>query len=267
MAALQVGAEKTLDHPHDPDYGRPDAIAGQPRRRSVPASNGRYPTMVCWIGALISWPERLWLGHRKVVVSMRSTATGSDQLIDQFLPDWDFREDHSRRIDAPASQVRAALLAITPRELPLSGVILAIRLAPAAFVARRWPWGLDRSWIELLFELGFIELANRDEEIVFGAVGKFWRLREETVPLAGAEAFARFQEPGFAKGAMNFRIAEQSGTTRLTTETRVQATDNGALRSFRPYWIPVRAIGGLMRLEMLRAVARRVKRSPENVSG
>jgi hypothetical protein len=194
-------------------------------------------------------------------------ARGSDQLIDDFLPHWDFREEHSRRIDAPTSHVRAAVLAITPRELPLSGVMMVLRLAPAAIVARRWPRGLDRSWIELLVEFGFVELADRDEEIVFGAVGKFWRLREETVPLADAEAFVQFNEPGFAKGVMNFRIADEGGATRLTTETRVQATDNGARRLFRPYWIPVRAVGGLLRREMLRAVARRVSRSPEYVSG
>lgn len=198
---------------------------------------------------------------------MRSVAAGSVQIIDDFLPDWDFHEEHGCRIDAPASQVRAALLAITPRELPLSCVMLALRLAPAAIVARRWPVGLDRPWIELLVEFGFVELANREEEIVFGAIGQFWRLREEMVPLADPEAFARFKEPGFAKGAMNFRIVEETGATRLTTETRVKATDARARRSFRPYWIPVRAIGSMMRLEMLRAVARRAQRSPENVSG
>jgi hypothetical protein len=194
-------------------------------------------------------------------------ANGPDQLIDEFLPDWDFREGHSRRIDAPTSQVRAALLALTPRDLPLGGVMLALRLAPVAIATRRWPRDLDRSWIELLIEFGFVELADRDEEIAFGAVGKFWRLRKELVPLADSEAFARFKEPGFAKGAMNFRITEDGGATLLTTETRVQATDDRARRSFRPYWIPVRAIGGLMRREILRAVARRLDRSRENGSG
>lgn len=131
---------------------------------------------------------------------MGSTATGSDQIIDEFLPDWDFREQHSRRIDAPTSQVRTALLAMTPRELPLSCVMAALRLAPAAIVARRWPRGLDRSWIELLYELGFVKLGDRDDEVVYGAVGQFWRLREEMVPLADAAAFARFDQPGFARG-------------------------------------------------------------------
>jgi hypothetical protein len=192
---------------------------------------------------------------------MRSTATVPARLIDGFLPDWDFREEHSRRIDAPPSEVRAALLALTLRELPLGGVMMALRLAPAAIVSRRWPRGLDRPLIELLLEFGFVELANGDDEMVVGAVGQFWRLREETVPLADAEAFVRFTEPGFAKGAMNFRVADEGGATRLTTETRVQATDDRARRSFRPYWIPVRSVGGLMRREILRAVARRASRS------
>jgi hypothetical protein len=146
----------------------------------------------------------------------------------------DFREEHSRRIDGSISQVQAALLAITPKELPLSCVMLALRLAPAR---HRCP-----------------------------TAGKFWHVREEVEPIADAEAFARFEEPGFAKGAMNFRIVEEGDAARLTTETRVQATDDRTRRSFRPYWIPVRAIGGLMRLEILRAVALRVKRSSETVS-
>ena len=221
--------------------------------------------VACRTGALISSPERLLPGHSKVVASVRRTATGSGQFIDDFLPDWDFREEHSRRIVASPSQVRAALLAITPRDLPLSGVMMALRLAPATVIARRRPRGLDRPWIELLLEFGFVELANQKEEIVVGAVGKFWRLREEAVPLTDAEAFARFTEPGFAKGAMNFRIADEGTATRLTTETRVQATDDRARRSFRPYWTPVRAVGGLMRLEMLRAVARRVTRPSEGL--
>lgn len=185
----------------------------------------------------------------------------SDQCIDEFLPTWDFREQHSRLIQAPASQVRAALLAITPRELPLSGVMLAMRLAPRLLAARRWPKGLDRSWRETLVDFGFIELANEEDEIVLGAIGQFWRLREEMVPISDVRVFVRFDKPAFAKGVINFRIINEGDSVRLTTETRVQATDDRARRSFRPYWVPVRAIGGLMRMEMLWAVDRRVQRS------
>jgi hypothetical protein len=97
-----------------------------------------------------------------------------------------------------------------------------------------------------------------------GAVGQFWRIREQLEPVANAEAFEMFDQPGFAKGAMNFRVIEERASVTLTTETRVFATDDRALRSFRPYWVPVRAIGGLMRREMLTAIARASLR-PEDV--
>ena len=151
------------------------------------------------------------------------------------------------------------MLALTPRDLPLSGIMLALRLLPAIVASRRWPLALDRPWFELLLEFGFVELGRTDDEFALGAVGRFWRLREEMEPIADAQAFARFDEPGFAKGATDFRIIEGTGSVTLTTETRVRATDERARRSFRPYWIPVRAIGGLMRRELLATVARRAE--------
>jgi hypothetical protein len=179
----------------------------------------------------------------------------------RFLPVWDFREEHGRFVDATPSQVRAALVSITPRELPLSGAMLALRLAPTILARRQWPRGLGRPWTELLVEFGFVELANEDDELVFGAVGQFWRLREELLPVPDAEAFVRFDEPHFAKAVINFRIVPKGGATHITTETRVRATDARARRLFRPYWVPVRAVGGLMRREMLRAIDRRAQRS------
>ena len=199
--------------------------------------------------------ESVWA--LKVVVAMDTVNSRTETLLDQFLQDWDFREYHSRRIEAPAHRVRAALLAITPRDLPFSSLMLALRLAPAALMARRRPPALGRPLLDHFHELGFVELANTESEIVLGAVGQFWRFREELVPLSSAENFTSFDTPGFAKGAMNIQIVDEGDTTVLSTETRVHATDDRARRSFRPFWIPVRAIGGVMRLEMLRAVARR----------
>jgi hypothetical protein len=193
---------------------------------------------------------------------MNGVAVDSDRLIDQVLPAWDFREVHDRTIEASAEDVMAALRAVTPAELPFSGLMLAARLAPAALAARRWPIVWSRSWLNLLIDFGFTELGNSDDEVVVGAVGQFWRVRETTVPLAGRDAFIAFDEPRYAKGVMNFRVVKDGGgSVRLSTETRVLATDEQARRAFRPYWIPVRAVGGLMRREMLGAVARSATRS------
>lgn len=39
-------------------------------------------------------------------MSVGNTETTSGQVLSQYLLDWDFREVHSRRIEAPASEVR-----------------------------------------------------------------------------------------------------------------------------------------------------------------
>ena len=135
--------------------------------------------------------------------------------------------------------------------------MLALRLAPAALLARRWPGRPNLPLLDGFVELGFVELARTDVEIVLGAVGAFWRLREELLPLSTSDDFVQFDEPGFAKEAINFRVSAEGDGVLLSTETRVKTTDARAVRSFRPYWVPVRAFGGLMRIEMLSAVARR----------
>lgn len=190
---------------------------------------------------------------------MGTVGRETELLIDEFLPDWEFREQHSRRIDAPADRVRAALLGLTVSDLPFSGFMLGLRLLPSYLAARRRPGRLDLPLIERFVTFGFVELANTDQELVLGVAGQFWRLREEMVPLSSVEAFIVFDEPGFAKGAINFRITDDGDSVLLSTETRVHATDERARRSFSPYWVPVRAVGGLMRREMLWAVARRTR--------
>ncbi|HLX87041.1 MAG TPA: hypothetical protein VKR22_01065 [Acidimicrobiales bacterium] len=184
-------------------------------------------------------------------------ASGTVSLLDRHLPAWHFREVHERRIDASPERVWDALLVLTPRATPFGGSMLALRLAPAALAARRWPLPPNRKWLDLFVEFGFVELGRSDSEVALGAVGRFWRPIERLEPLPDAAAFDTFDEPGFAKGAMNFHVAGDAGSVTLTTETRVVGTDDRARRSFRPYWVPVRAIGGLMRREMLAAVARR----------
>jgi hypothetical protein len=182
-----------------------------------------------------------------------------ERFLDRYLPSWQFSEVHERPVSAPALKVAEALQGLTPRDTPLSGSLLALRLTPAALAAGSWPLPRRRPWLEILVELGFVELGRRDDEAAFGAIGKFWRLRETLEPIADAESFARFDKPGFAKGVIDFRVMGDSQPVNVITETRVLALDDEALRRFRPYWIPVRVFGGLMRRELLASVGRRAE--------
>jgi hypothetical protein len=188
-----------------------------------------------------------------------SSSAGETQgtLLDRRLPRWDFREVHRRRVEAPPAEALRIALELRVRDLPLSAALMALRMAPAALAARRLPAGGRQQLFESFRRLGFVELGRSEREIVLGAVGRFWRLREQLEPLTDADAFERFDAPGYAKGALNLLALPAGGGTELVTETRVQATDERARRAFRPYWVPVRLGGGLIRRELLRAVALR----------
>jgi hypothetical protein len=105
-----------------------------------------------------------------------------------------------------------------------------------------------------LAEAGFIPLADTDEELLVGIVGRFWTPGGGLRPLSGEE-FCRFDEPGYAKATWNFAVEPVAeGVTRLTTETRVTCTDRSARRRFRAYWAVVGPFSGLIRTRALRQI-------------
>ncbi|MFD1046530.1 hypothetical protein ACFQ1S_13690 [Kibdelosporangium lantanae] len=96
-----------------------------------------------------------------------------------------------------------------------------------------------------------------------GQVAKFWQPRPAKGPdsTSSMPGFAEFAEPGWAKAAMSFQVTAADGGAFVVAETRVHTTDSGARRRFAPYWLLIRIGGaGFIRLEMLRAVARRAER-------
>jgi hypothetical protein len=77
-----------------------------------------------------------------------------------------------------------------------------------------------------------------------------------------AAEFAAFREPGYARAAFNMHAEPApGGGTLLTTETRIQATDDEARRSFRRYWRVIYPGSAAIRLAWLRAIRRRAERA------
>ena len=100
-------------------------------------------------------------------------------------------------------------------------------------------------------------------EAVLGQVARYWTPRPVAGPASSRtpEGFARFAEPGWAKAALSLQLTPlPGGRTLLAAETRVLATDPAARRAFARYWRLIRAGGaGLIRLELLRAIAHRAE--------
>jgi hypothetical protein len=178
--------------------------------------------------------------------------------LDEFLPDYDVNEVHSTRVAASPDAVLAAARALTSRDVPLARALMAVRTLPARLRGRRR--SVDAPIIDQFVRGGFAVLAERSDELVLGGVGRFWQPSAPGRPIR-ADEFAGFDEPGWAKTAFNFEARPApGGGTVLTTETRIQATDDTARRSFRRYWRVIGPGSAAIRRAWLRAIRLRAER-------
>src|SRR5262249_11390454 len=90
------------------------------------------------------------------------------------------------------------------------------------------------------------------------AVPRGARLKKDPTPAD----FQALHAPGFALAAINFRLADAgNGQTRLTTETRVYATDATVRRRFGIYWRMIYPGSALIRVMWLRAIRKRAEKT------
>jgi hypothetical protein len=162
--------------------------------------------------------------------------------IDRILPEWDVNERH--HVDLRCSPERAleAVLDLPAAPDRATRVLFRVR-------------GLrgDAPTIGAAMEaMGFAVLVREPAEIVAGAAGTPWRRSGGLRPFADPG-------PGTVRMAIDFRAVPAPGGCRLSTETRVQAVDAVALRSFRRYWRVVSPFSALVRRRWLAGVARSVE--------
>src|SRR5688500_13499224 len=166
------------------------------------------------------------------------------------MPVFDAVERHALVIAAPPGVVYAA---ITRADFARSTVI--------RWLLRLRGIGTRRLLLGDVTRAGFVPLGERPgRELAFGIAGRFWSPSGGRVTVDAA-AFPSFERPGYAKAVWDFRVTDAgANATRLTTETRIRCVDAPARRRFRLYWAVVRPFSGLIRILMLRAVAREATR-------
>jgi hypothetical protein len=182
--------------------------------------------------------------------------TGTERLLDLALPRWDVRERHQRLVAAPLEAVWAAVHEVTVGELRLTRTLMRVR------TLGRYELGDPRRLMLEMLPPG--EVSRREpSELVCAMVSPSTTLRPVTSgPQTQPGTVAELSRPlpdGWVRVAMDFRLEPSGAGTLLTTETRVLATGPRARRSFGAYWQLVRAGSGLIRREMLRAIARRAE--------
>jgi hypothetical protein len=180
--------------------------------------------------------------------------------LDNALPKYDVRERHSITVKAAPATVLDEVRRMTPRDVPVMVALMALRSLPSLLLGRGALGVGGRPIVQQFERAGFVRLGTADDELVLGAVGRFWRPSGGLRRVA-AESFAAFAEPGWAKGTVNFRVVRERDHTLLSTETRVLATDAAARRSFRRYWRLIYPGSALIRIAWLRAIRRSAERS------
>ncbi len=187
---------------------------------------------------------------------MPEAAREVDSLLDEVMPRYDVHERHELWVPAAPPDAFEAVKAVSAAEVGLLGPLMRLRMLG------RWPGRLDlrAPLIGEMEKTGFSHLAERpDEELVFGAIGRFWS-PTGNLPRP-ADDFAAFSAPGYAKAAMNFAVRREREGSRITTETRVLGTDNRASRKLRLYWLVIRPGSGAIRRSWLKAIRRRLERT------
>jgi len=189
----------------------------------------------------------------------------SADRLDRFLPHPDRVVRHETELPVPAAEALAAMLTFDAYDSPLARVLIGARGLPDRLRRRR---GGERSTgdrpgfrIDDLPRHGWLILADRpDVERVYGTITRPWSMRDPgPAAVPSPEAFALFDEPGFAKIATSFRAEPRGpGCCALIVETRVRVTDPVNRRRFLRYWRVVEPFSRLIRLEALRLLRRRL---------
>ena len=179
-------------------------------------------------------------------------------ILDEFIPVWQFRERHARRIAAPPARVFEAIKNVRANEILFFKTLTWIRRGGRRTSESILNAGDSAPLLEVATKNGFIYLAeDAPRELVVGTMviappGLDCALTPQT--------FKTTLAPGFALAVMNFLVTpDGQGNSLVSTETRVFANDASARRRFARYWRFIYPGSALIRRMWLRAVARRAR--------
>jgi hypothetical protein len=142
----------------------------------------------------------------------------------------------------------------------------SIRLADTRRLGRMVRWripGLDVSlrYHEMFRTYPFVVLEETPCGLVSGLCGRIWTLARDYPPLADADAFASWEEPGTVRVAFHHRAFAVDGGAEIVSEARVEPVDAGARLRLKAVWTVLGPFAPLVASEPLELAARRAENS------
>ncbi len=182
-------------------------------------------------------------------------------LIDRYLPKFQFREMHDCVLSAEVPHTIKVAAEYQPKSDRFFRAMIGVREGPMHLsdflTGKGWegsePFGLDN----------FTLLEQREDVLVYGLIGQFWKRNYGLRPVVDGNDFTSFSGVEAAKLVLGFAASRQAdGRTRLVTETRVFCPDRATRLKFLPYWLLIRPVSGLIRRRILASI----KKQSEAVS-
>lgn len=189
-----------------------------------------------------------------------TTTTGH---LERLVPRPHFAERHERIVACPPEQCWQALHGLRADDLTISMALLRVRQGRNPLR----PGPADAAVADLPAMQAFaprIALLDPPREVVLTDIARYGvrGTTRSAVDATDLQAFAGFDEPGWCRVAMNFRLEPIPSGARVVTQTRVTATDPLTRLTFAGYWAAIRLGSGLIRQDILRALAHAAQRGP-----
>ncbi len=160
--------------------------------------------------------------------------------LDKLIPAPQLLEIDHVDVAAPPMEVWALLRHGDLARSPLVRALFAVRALPERLHGRpAAPFSLRLDdVVSTPSRPGFSILIDEPpHEVAVGAIGQVWKGEIPFVHVASPQAFAQFEEPGYAKVAWALRVLPRGDRdSRVEVEVRVDATDDDSWRKFRRYF-------------------------------
>ena len=198
-------------------------------------------------------------------------------LLDKYLPVYDFMEDYTVKIRAPADVAYHAVMEFTMAETPFFVRVLSfLRTVPEKMVGRDFsPVKNQEPYLSQECRDFFTELDNQPpDEYVFGLIvpgdiGRIWKKSSELdFRLADSEEFLSFNNEAYLKVVMDIFVQgnEKTNDTTVRAEWRIGALSPQAKKRFTSYWRIVGPFSHYIQKCMLKAIKKRAERQSCEIS-
>ncbi len=182
--------------------------------------------------------------------------TDQRSLLDRAMPEYQFEERHSTRVQAAPEQVMAAVRQSTFGDLKSLSALMKVR-AMALRINGNGEAMRDLRIVDAFSKSGYVLEANNHELVMCGGANAREKRPLQVLTLQECAAYDR---PGAVKVAFNFRAEDaRNGWSTVTTETRVVATDDSTRKGMARYWRLIVPGSGLLRREWLDVVRKRAE--------